>query len=303
MGRSVLIVLFGFATSFGILSYGKNNRMVESVDRMANRFSEYSAKNAAASGAYMALNQLFLNPGWRTGYDNLVLSGETVSVNVQDVSDDASLGPYRIRILASGQNPDTTSEVKVEVFDGAFHEFAVWAKDSVTRVITTDSAGVVDLLGNLVMEKAPYMPEINRAAVEAEAAVQGNTYNGNFTPNDDYPNADFFAYGSMPNVTHVEGDLRVNEDRTVYGIFLVEGDVVLEEGSRLRGVLYVPNASSTITHEGNHDISRVRGGVVTWGTMDGNDSYIVVRHYPSYLHALVSNFAPDNPPMRVVSWK
>ena len=73
MGKTLLILLAGFAASFGILAQSKNQRLMESVDRMVDQYAGYNAQNAAASGVYMALNRLYRDPSWRAGYGNLVI--------------------------------------------------------------------------------------------------------------------------------------------------------------------------------------------------------------------------------------
>jgi hypothetical protein len=103
-------------------------------------------------------------------------------------------------------------------------------------------------------------------------------------------------------VIHVNGDLHIRDDRTVYGIYVVEGNVLLNENAKVRGVLYLPNASSRVYNRENHN-SSVVGGIVTWGEVDGEGAQILVRHKPEFLRKLVSNYAPDNPPIRVLSWQ
>lgn len=313
MGKGLLILLVGFAASYGILARGKDQRLVESVDRMADRFSGYTANNAAASGAYMALNELYLNPNWRTGFANLAIDGNVFSVSVQDQNADAALGPYKLRILSNGGNADAVNNAEVTVFTRQFQEFAIWAKDSVKSVTSLDSLGNPN--PDLVMKKAPFMPKIDKAALSNDAANQnylvGNDLDiefggSHFHPSSGFPNNSFYydstATSTVPNVIHVNGDLHIRDGRTVYGIYIVEGDVLLNENAKVRGVLYLPNPASKVYNRENAS-SQVQGGIVTWGTVDGKGYPINVRHRPKYLHELVSNYASDNPRLRVLSWK
>jgi hypothetical protein len=304
MGRTLLILLLGLSMSFGILAFSRDRRFLDSVDHAVDRYSDYTTKNTSASGAYMALNRLFQNPSWRTGYSNLVLGEDSLAVVIEDNGMDITIAPNQIRIRASSFHTGASELTEVMVFDGSFNEFAVWAKDSVTNVITTDSAsGVLDM--SLLMDKAPYMPEIDKIGLVNEATTQGHVETGSsFHPSDGYPNGDFYSSGTIPNVTHVQGDLYVHNGNTIYGIFIVEGNVLIDPDGALFGVLYMPNTNSSVNHVGGGiDLGRIRGGVVTWGTMDGGSNIIRVRHWPSYLHALVANFAPNNPSMRVIAWK
>lgn len=303
MGRSLLIILFGFAASFGILAYSKDRRMLDSVDRVVNRVDDYSTKNTATSGAYMVLNKLFQNPAWRTGYSDLVLGNDSLGVVVKDNSMDASIKPHYIRIISKSRGTGDNDSTRVTVFDATVNQFAVWAKDSVHNVSTNDSLNNSN--PSLKIAPAPFMPEIDKVALVDEATNQGNVQSGSsFHPPSNYPNGSFYDAGVTPNVTHVLGDLYVHNGTTIYGIYIVEGNVYFDPDGALFGVLYLPNASSSVNHQGGGvDIGRIRGGVITWGTMDGGNNIIRVRHWPSYLSAFFSNYVPRNPQMRVIAWE
>ncbi len=303
MGKGLLIIIVGFAASYGILAQSKNRRYVEAVDRMVDRFGGYTATNASASGAYMALNQLYLNPNWRAGFSQLTLSGNTFSVSVQDQNQDAGLGPYKLRIVANGGNVDGAKQSEVTVFTRRFQEFAVWAKDSLRYVTAQDSNGVTN--SALAMEKAPFMPKIDKAALIRYAEIRGRKYTGStFTPSDNFPNGSFYDWGTIPNVIYVTGNLRVGTDCKIYGIYVVDGNVVMRRGATIKGILYLPNASSSIINYGEHiGETEVNGGIVTWGAVHGNGYQITVKRNPNYWNAFVNNYAEDNPPLRVLSWK
>ena len=303
MGKTLLILMMGFAASFGILANGKSRRFVDSVDRVVDQYSTYSARNAAASGAFMALNRLYLNTGWRDGYNSLALGNNSISVVIQDNNDDPSLGPFLIRILSTGQNADTTEFTQVIVFDGSVEDFAIWAKDSVTNVSAKDSLGNFD--PSLLIENAPFMPEIDHDDLVNQAASQGHVQtDAVFEPDDEYPNSSFYYSGTTPNFTHVLGDLRVHGGRRVYGIFIVEGNATLEGSSRIDGVLYLPNSTSTILYGGgNPNEASITGGILTWGTIDGTGNHISVQHDPDYMRPFIEGYSPNNAPMRVLTWQ
>lgn len=303
MGKGLLILIVGFAASFGILAQGKNRRYVESVDRMVDRYGGYTAKNASASGAYMALNQLYLDPTWRAGYNNLTIGGNALSVSIQDQTQDAALGPYKLRILSNGGNADASNLADVTLFTKRFQQFAVWAKDSVRNVTAQDSNGVANAL--LKMEKAPFMPKIDKDDLTDLAEDQGHKYtDANFFPYDSFPNGSFYQSGSTPNITYVTGNLRVGKDRTIHGIYVVNGNVTFQKNGKIKGILYLPNASTQITNGSTFvGDSNVVGGIVTWGTIDGSGYQINVKYSQEYWNKFVTNYAADNPPLRVLSWK
>jgi len=310
MGKMLLILLAGFTASFAILARGKDLRWIDSVERMVNHYTSFTAKNTAASGAYMALNRLYLTPSWRAGYNNLALNGDLLSVTVQDNSVDTSLSAYQIKINSIAGNAGSSDVTEVVVFDREFHEFAVWAKDTVISITAKDSVGNVN--PDLIFQNAPFMPKIEYAGLVNEATTQGNVEtDAIFQPGDKYPDPDndgledFYALdGTTPNITHVTGNLRVRTGRTVYGIFIIEGNAELERGASVEGILYLPNTSSSLGyHASSGPESLVKGGVVTWGSIDGTGGDFVVQHFPAYLRKFVNGYAPNNPPMRVLSWK
>jgi hypothetical protein len=305
MGRTLLILLTGFAASFGVLAMSKNQRFADSLDRMIGQVDEYSEKNASTSGVHKALNQLYLNPAWRGSYNDLAIAGGTVDITVVDDSVGGAPKAHQVKILSSSANTLT----QVVVFDSEFQEFAVWAKDTVINVTTQDSLGIND--SDLLIQNAPFMPKIDKDGLFNKAMEQSHLYDhggeNHFHPLDGFPNSDGFYYDStaapkVPNVIHVDGDLHVRADRTVYGIFIVEGDVLLSTNAKVSGVLYLPNSTSRIYNRDNAS-SQVTGGIVTWGEVDGDGYPIVVRHRPEFLRALVPEFSPNNPPIRVLTWK
>lgn len=308
MGRTLLILLVGFAASFGVLATSNNRRLIDSVDRMVDQFSNYKTKNAATSGAYLALNQLFQNKAWRAGYNNLVINGDTLNVTVTDNSTDASLGLYRVKINSVGRNDAANNTSQVLLFDRKFQEFAVWAKDTVVNVTTQDSIPTNN--PNMLIKNAPFMPKIDRDGLFSEAMTQGHLenedMNNHYHPDDGFPNGNFYydstSTSTTANVIHVNGNLHIRDNRTVYGIYIVEGDVLLGASAKVRGVLYLPNTTSRVYNRTNSN-SQVLGGIVTWGEIDGESAQIFVRHKPEFMRELALNFAPNNPPIRVLTWK
>jgi hypothetical protein len=302
MGKTLLILLAGFAASFGILAQSKNQRLMESVDRMVGQYADYNAQNAAASGAFMALNKLYMDRNWRAGYNNLVIGGNKLTVTVSDDSLGMSPLAHRLKIRASAGNADASNLTQVSVFDREFKDFAVWAKDTVISITAKDSLGAVH--SDLIIQKAPFMPKIDDDDFAAMAAIQSHVQNGDFTPSDNYPNGNFYFFGGIPNATLVRGDLKIKSGRTVYGIFAVRDDVILEGDAKVIGVLYLYQTSSQVIHSGS-DLSEslVKGGIITWGNINGSGGNIAVQHFPAYLRKTASNFASDNPPIRVLAWK
>lgn len=303
MGRTLLILLAGFATSFGVLAMSKNSRLFDSVDRMVGQLTDHSAQNAATSGAYLALNQLYVNRNWR-GQKNFVLDGNTVAVDIQNDSVGGAPVAYQVKIHSASSGAQSANGLaQVVIFDRNFQDFSVWARDTVLNIAAQDSASVPN--DSLIMKRAPFMPKINDGALVSAALSQSHYFAGSFTPSTGYPNGSYYASGVTPNVTFVGGNFRVRTGRTVYGIYIVTGEAQFEGGGNLEGVLYLPNATtSKLKHyDADPSLSLIKGGVVTWGKVDGTGGNIVVRHDPTYFDRFVADYASSNPPIRVLTWK
>ncbi|RME19200.1 MAG: hypothetical protein D6800_14580, partial [Candidatus Zixiibacteriota bacterium] len=176
MGRFLIILMLGLSITSSLVVYSRNSRVVDSAQLVATHFSNITAKNAANSGVYMALNQLYLDSNWRTGYSNIALNQDSLTVSLEDNGTNPSIPPFRIKITAMAANPQGQATSEAMTFDGQFHKFAVWAKDSVRYVTTKDSSDNID--PNLQIEYAPFMPEIDYAGLVAEAATQGHVQPG-----------------------------------------------------------------------------------------------------------------------------
>ncbi|RMD98515.1 MAG: hypothetical protein D6814_07430 [Calditrichaeota bacterium] len=304
MGRTLLILIFGFSAAFTLFSVSRNKRVVDSTERLASQFANYSVNNAAASGVYMALNQLYQDITWRAGYSNLNLNGDSISVTLEDSNTNPVIPQNQVRILATAAGRTAARTYEVMVFDSKFNGFAVWAKDSVLYVTTMDSVG--NIAPGLLMEHAPFMPNIDQNQVITEATNQGHVIlpdsGGTFVPPNGYPNGNFYYSGLTPNVIQVKGDMQVKKERTIYGIYLVEGKVRLDKNAVVNGILYLPNKSNIIKNSNSHN-SYVNGGIITWDVVFGNFGQINVQLIPEYMNRFVGNFVPNNPPLRVISWK
>jgi len=115
MGRNALILVVGFAIITGVmrLSLQRGERSVSQI--AYDRYEDNTARNAAHSGANLALNTLHEDPAWRAGYNNLDLFGASVDVQVFDHVSDSTLGQDTLRIAAQGSIGEDTADVILTV--------------------------------------------------------------------------------------------------------------------------------------------------------------------------------------------
>ena len=181
-------------------------------------------------------------------------------------------------------------------------DFAIFSTGDIDNVNALDENGDPD--PTLMVENAPTMPEIDDETLLAMAAAQGNVKTAEtFEPAHGYPNFNFYRTGTTPNVTHCTGNMRVRGGRTVYGIFVVEGDITLDGSARVVGVLYMINPGHFVIHGGGSPSeSSITGGVVANGDIDGTGNHITVYYNPEYM-GIFETFETGQQAVRVISWE
>jgi hypothetical protein len=154
-----------------------------------------------------------------------------------------------------------------------------------------------------MVENAPYMPAIDDSALIAQAVAQGQNYAGDFEPAHGYPFFNFYYSPGVPSVTYVGGTLTVKGGRTVYGIFVADGDIILEGSSRVHGVLYLRNPNNVIIHGGgNPTESSETGGIIANGDVDGTGNHITV-HFNSEYMGMFGNFEDTSGAKEIFVWR
>jgi len=303
MGNAILILMVGFSSTLIIQTMNKNRIIIDSADRTGNYYYKKTVEAALSSGAYLALNKLYLDRNWRAGYQNRVFNGVTINVTVHDHSTDSSIDEKNIQINVEAQLDAYKDSSTLVVLKDNYKDFAVWARGDVQFVTAIDSGGNVN--PSCLARRASSMPPVENDKLRAAAAAQGRVINQTeFVPEDGYPNGSFYYYRSDPNVTHVRGNLRIKAGRTIAGVFIVEGDVIAEKGAGIRGVLYQPNATSKT--ENLNDIdgnSFVTGYLLTSGSVNGNGNQITVRHKPNFVRRFTTRYAAKTPDVQILGWR
>jgi hypothetical protein len=179
MGKNALIIVVGFAiiTSIIRLSLQRGNRDVSQI--AYDRYEDNTARNAAHSGANLALDKLRQSPSWRDGFSNLDLFAATVDVQVYDQTSDSTLGQDTLRINAQGSIGGDSAEVILTVtIDLA--DFLGNINSAITGNSNIKTLGDMivdgrdhDLNGNVIPNKGTY------AIITTQTYVQGgNTFLG-----------------------------------------------------------------------------------------------------------------------------
>lgn len=180
-------------------------------------------------------------------------------------------------------------------------DLAIFCTDTVEDVTVYDENRVSD--PSLVIQNAPEMLPFNTQALINLAQAQGHVHIGNFIPSNDYPNGDFYfdAGNGIPNVTRVTGNITFLGNITAYGIYLVEGNAIMNGGTRLEGVLYLPNPGTIVIHGGGDPKeSSITGGIFANGDVIGTGNHISVQYDNEYM-TVFSQFQ-NAKKMYIISW-
>ena len=300
MGQAALIFVLGMTIVMGRMLVSSNEQIISLSQKITARYEKIIARYIAISGANIALSNLSDNPLWRTNIASS-FNGGTFAVTVTDLDSVVELsitGTYldlirTIEIITTARAP--------------LEDLAIYTTGTVTNVVVLDEFSNPD--PTLLVENQNSLPDINDQELIDLATFQDQVEDDDeFSPDDGYPNGppgSFYYSDPTANVTHVLGDLIVKKDRTVYGIFLVDGDIFLEGSARVEGVLYLKNSGQIIlSGSGRNRKSYVTGGIVANGDIDGTGNQIEATYNSAYM----SNFAATanvsgQGGVEVISWK
>ena len=269
MGKALLIIVLALSTLFSTGMLNLNRHSLASVDEYSAHYRQMAARNAAVSGVYMSFSKLYQDSTWRSGFQNLSFNNSIVSVNIDSLSE----WDIEIEATASYENVADTIDVVIRM-PPELSGTAIFTTDTVINTVAWDSTGNLD--STLLVMNAPEMIPFDKNAMISIAASQpGHIINTDFEPPKDYPNGSFYydAINNIPNVTYVQGDLTIKGGTTIYGIYIVEADVLFEQigNSRVEGVIYMPNNGRIeFTGGGTPKDANITGGVFADGPLIGN---------------------------------
>jgi hypothetical protein len=180
--------------------------------------------------------------------------------------------------------------------------FAIYSTDYIDRVTALDEDRNPD--PTLAVAYADSLPPIDYNGLIDLAISQSHVrLDATFSPSDGYPNGSFWYSPGVPNVTHVTGNFKVNGGRSVYGIFIIEGDATLNGSSRVVGVVYLQNPGYVVIHGGGDPSeSTVTGGIVANGPIDGTSNHITVE-YNAQIMSIFGHYEQRENAVRVIAWE
>jgi len=85
-GKAAIFLVLGFSVIFLIIGYNFGNLSNRAVDNSSDYYEESVAHQIAISGANMALNEIFNDNSWSSGFSNLDFNQGKLSVTVTDTT-------------------------------------------------------------------------------------------------------------------------------------------------------------------------------------------------------------------------
>ncbi len=79
-GKASLLLVLAFSALFGIMGTQILRTANEATDSYVNYYKKTKAHDLAVSGANMAVNEIFINKSWTTGYNNLAVDYGLINV-------------------------------------------------------------------------------------------------------------------------------------------------------------------------------------------------------------------------------
>lgn len=153
-GKAILLVMMGYSLLFMIAGNYFNGVSGRMTDNYVEYFTNTTAHNIAISGANMAANEIFLDPTWTTGYNNLDYQDGKLylAVNVLDAYKNIR------QIHSVGIFDGDTSRVKVTLVPSKFSKFAYYSISEGGNIwwINQDTVwGPFHTQGNLLASQKP----------------------------------------------------------------------------------------------------------------------------------------------------
>ncbi len=144
--------------------------------------------------------------------------------------------------------------------------------------------------------------QLDEYAFKAMAQSQGHYHIGDLDVADDYPNGSFYfdkPTDTMPNFIFVEGDLTLNGNVVVFGVYWVKGSVAALNGNyQINGIII---GEGNISFNGSPQSPDVNGGIIQYGALNtinanGNSDMHINNGFFSALSATI-------PIVTVQSWQ
>lgn len=129
-GKATILIVLGFSLIFLIVGYNFGNLTNKAVDNSVEYYTHTGAYNIAVSGANMALNEIFLDPTWADGYNDVELNDGELNVSVNYIDPE-------LQVVSVGEYEDQSSTAKVVLQGSSYAKYAWYAGNMSSKVFVT----------------------------------------------------------------------------------------------------------------------------------------------------------------------
>ncbi|MBN2030883.1 hypothetical protein JW824_11650 [bacterium] len=286
-----------FLVTLGLMGAGAfvlvNSEGINMVNQVQLLQSGYAADGAVYYGIRALRQYTFTSP------TTMTIGGAYVTLSTSRTGE-------RIFLDVTADMSNVQNDLQIQIRVDTLRNAAVFSTNDVNNdIVTEDDDGNTDM--DYLIVNTDSLPTIDRTALENTAISQGwHRTESTFTPADGYPTGSFWNSPGVPNVIWVENDIWVSSAITIYGIYLVDGDVFTDDQGQVQGIFYVPNTSSTIYLNRQSDtFDQIVGGIITNGYISswGLGAVVTVQNNRTFMAAFDSYV--DNPDYvfaHVFSW-
>lgn len=216
------------------------------------------------------------------------IGGATISQI--DTSENTATNTITVLITANTKNTSRMIQAELQSNPGLY---GITSTGNVKGMDIYDANGQED--PDLIEANKDELPDVNVAnfinmANNQTTGGQAHFINGNITSTQGWPNGSFYNANGNPNVTYINGDLTVKFGHTIYGIFIVTGDVIIEDRGQVRGFMYTPNSGSSFTLNGPRWKDSVKGGIMSECDIDGEFWFDIFDSRMTYNPEYVKSF-------------
>ncbi len=108
-------------------------------------------------------------------------------------------------------------------------------------------------------------PNLDSDVFKAMAIDQGHYHGGNYSAADGNPNGSYYYSGSVPNIVFIEGDLTINGNIIMYGVYWIKGNTTVFNGNYQVNGIIICEGDLTMNGGGTQS-PNMDGGIIQFGT-------------------------------------
>ncbi len=285
-----------FLVTLGLMGIGASMLLQSESKNVINQMNSVRADYLMESAAFYSTAAL--SAGTLTSDTSFTIGSIDVEV---DTFYDAGTMIMEVTVTI---DEGRTRTILFEMKENPIWRRSIFVSGSIDANVTTkDSNNVVD--DDLKVANRSPMPQVNNSTLTSMAASQGHEKGGPWTATDDYPSTSFYRSGNTPNVTHVYGDMYVNANIDIHGIFIVDGNVYLDRRAHVQAVLYLPNSGTKVeanSSSSNRFDPNVLGGIYGFGEVTVVSSKtLYVRHEPEWMRVF-SQYVNGGDGTKIAHW-